>query len=296
VSPHSIGPVVLATCAAVAGQEPEDLQVIESLRRLGIEALHVAWDDPDFDWLTVPLTVVRSTWDYPARRTEFLTWADRLPQVLNPASVLRWNTDKHYLNDLADAGFPVIPTRFLERADAFDPPPVPFVIKPAVSCSARDTTRYDPDDVAMARAHVKRLHDEGRAVMVQPYVSAIERDGEISLIFLGGKYSHSIRRRAVLADGETPKTDDSFAGDVRLHAVRQEEQALAEQVMRKIDNPSAELLYARVDLVKGLEGQPMILEVELTEPSLFLAYADGGADRFADCIASALRGWCGAIV
>ena len=105
MSPRSFGPVVLATCSAVAGQEPEDLQVIESLRRQGIEALHVAWDDPDFEWPTVPLTVVRSTWDYPARRTEFLTWADCQPYVLNPASVLRWNTDKHYLNDLADAGF-----------------------------------------------------------------------------------------------------------------------------------------------------------------------------------------------
>jgi glutathione synthase/RimK-type ligase-like ATP-grasp enzyme len=284
VSPHSFGPVVLATCSAVAGREPEDLQVIESLRKQGIEALHVAWDNPDFEWSTVPLTVVRSTWDYPARRTEFLAWADRLPQVLNPASVLRWNTDKHYLSGLADAGFPVIPTRFLERADTFDPPRVPFVIKPAVSCSAKDTTRYDPDDVAMARAHVKRLQAEGRAVMVQPYVSGVVRDGEISLIFLGGEYSHSIRRRAVLASG------DSSGEDVRLHAVRPEERTLAEQVTRKIDNLSAELLYARVDLVTGLEGQPMILEVELTEPSLFLAYADGGAERFAGRIASALRG------
>jgi glutathione synthase/RimK-type ligase-like ATP-grasp enzyme len=292
VGPHSIGPVVLATCSAVARQEPEDLQVIESLRRQGIKALHVAWDDSDFEWLTVPLIVVRSTWDYPARRTEFLTWADRLPRVLNPVSVLRWNTDKHYLNDLADAGLPVIPTLFLERADTFDPPCVPFVIKPAVSCSAKDTTRYDPDDVAMACAHVKRLQAEGRAAMVQRYVSAIEKDGEISMIFLGGEYSHAIRRGAVLASGETPKADDSFGEDVRLHAVTRKERELGEQVMRKIgiDNPSAELLYARVDLVTGLEGQPMILEVELTEPSLFLAYADGGADRFAGCIASALRG------
>jgi glutathione synthase/RimK-type ligase-like ATP-grasp enzyme len=142
----------------------------------------------------------------------------------------------------------------------------------------------------MARAHVERIQAEGRVVMVQPYVSAIERDGEISLIFLGDKYSHSIRRRAVLPSGETPKTNDSLGEDVRLHAVRPEEQALAEQVMRRIDDRSPELLYARVDLVTGLEGQPMILEVELTEPSLFLAYADGGADRFAGCIASALRG------
>jgi glutathione synthase/RimK-type ligase-like ATP-grasp enzyme len=266
--------------------------VIESLCRQGIEALHVAWDDPDFEWQTVPLTVVRSTWDYPPRRTEFLTWGDSLPLVWNPASVLRWNTDKHYLNDLADAGFPVIPTRFLERADTFDSPRVPFVIKPAVSCSAKDTTRYDPDDVAMAGAHVKRLQAQGRAVMVQPYVSAIERDGEISMIFLGGEYSHAIRRPAMLASGETPKADDSLGEDVRLHAVTRKERELGEKVMRKIgiDNPSPELLYARVDLVTGPDSQPMILEVEVTEPSLFLAYADGGADRFAGCIASALRG------
>jgi glutathione synthase/RimK-type ligase-like ATP-grasp enzyme len=266
--------------------------VIESLRRQGIEALHVAWDDANFVWSTAQLVIVRSTWDYPARRTEFLTWADRLPRVLNPASVMRRNTDKHYLNALAHAGFPVIPTRFLERSDTFDPPRVPFVIKPAVSCSAKDTTRYDPDDVAMAHAHVKRLQAEGRAVMVQPYVSAIERDGEISMMFLGGEYSHSIKRRAVLASGDTPKTDDSLGEDVRLHTVTPGERELGEQVVRKtrIDDPSPELLYARVDLVTGPEGQPMILEIELTEPSLFLAYADGAADVFARYIASALRG------
>ena len=264
--------------------------MIESLRRHDIEGLHVAWDDPNFKWQTVPLTVVRSTWDYPARRAEFLTWADRLPRVLNSASVLRWNTDKHYLNDLADAGFSVIPTRFLECGDVFDPPRAPFVIKPAVSCSAKDTTRYDPDDVTTARAHVKRLHDEGRTVMVQPYVSAIERDGEVSLIFLGGEYSHSIRRCAVLAGGATPKTDDRLTEVVGRHSVTAEERALAERVMRKLgaDNPSSDLLYARIDLVTGPDGQPMILEVELTEPSLFLAYSDGGADRFAQCIASLL--------
>jgi glutathione synthase/RimK-type ligase-like ATP-grasp enzyme len=292
VIPRASGPVVLATCSEVAGRETEDLQVIQSLRKRAIEAVHVAWDDFNFKWQTVPLTVVRSTWDYPARRGEFLAWAGKLPRVLNPTSILRWNTDKHYLNDLADAGFPVIPTCFLERGVTFDPPRVPFVIKPAVSCSAKDTTRYDPDDLELARAHVKRLHDEGRTVMVQPYVSAVERDGEVSLIFLGGEYSHAIRRGAVLASGVAPKESDSLPEDVRFHAARTEERALAEEAMRKIgeDNSSAELLYARLDLVSGLNDEPMILEVELTEPSLFLAYADGAVDRFACCIASVLRG------
>src|SRR5262249_31194978 len=117
------GRVALATCAEVAGREEDDLRVIETLARRGIEGVHVAWDDPDVDWASFRLVVVRSTWDYPPRRGAFLTWAAALPQVLNPAPILRWNTDKRYLAELAAAGLPVVPTRFLKPSADFEAPP-----------------------------------------------------------------------------------------------------------------------------------------------------------------------------
>src|SRR5205814_2045769 len=124
-----------------------------SLRRQEIEAVHAVWDDSAVDWSLFRLVVIRSTWDYPERHAAFLAWVDSLPRVLNPAEVVRWNTDKRYLADLARAGFPTVPTRFLAPADAFDPPSNPFVVKPAVSCAARDTARYEAGDEVQPREH-----------------------------------------------------------------------------------------------------------------------------------------------
>lgn len=136
------GPVALATCAAVVGREQDDLAVIEALPRRGIEAVHAVWNDPDVDWSSFRLVVVRSTWDYIDRRDDFLAWAESLPKVLNPASILRWNTDKRYLGDLAKAGLPVIPTRFLEPGHAFEPPTLAAVKSPRPIASKTSLGRW----------------------------------------------------------------------------------------------------------------------------------------------------------
>lgn len=283
------GPVALATCAAVVGTEKDDLQVIEALRRRGVEAIHAVWDAPKIDWPYFRLVVIRSTWDYIERRSAFLAWAEKLPKVLNPAPILRWNTDKRYLGDLANAGLPVISTQFLEPDDAFEPPPAPFVIKPAISCAAKDTARYGPGDTA-ALAHVQGLQSQNRTVMVQPYLSRIETTGEVGVIFIGGAYSHSIRRGALLKAGASPDQAQSLPLNVQPHEATQKERLLAEQVMRHLPADSGELLYARVDLVPGPNDEPLILEVELTEPALFLEYSANGAERLADAIAVSLEG------
>jgi glutathione synthase/RimK-type ligase-like ATP-grasp enzyme len=282
-------PVAIATCAEVVGRESDDLRVIEALRRRGAAAVHAVWDDPEVDWPSFALVVIRSTWDYPERRDEFLAWAKELRRVLNPWPILRWNTDKRYLDDLARAGLPVIPTRFLEPDDAFEPPPPPFVVKPAVSCAARETARYEGGDGAKDRSHVRRLQARGRTVMVQPYLSAIEAKGEVAVLFLGGSYSHSIRRSALLKHRGLREEGPAQSLHVRAHEAMPEELALSEQVMRHIPGGSSGLLYGRVDLVPGPEGKPLILEVELSEPSLFLDFSKGGDERLADCIVSALE-------
>src|SRR5262249_16415871 len=122
--------VALATCSQVAGKEEEDLQVIDALRRRGIEATHAIWSDPRVDWSAFALVVIRSTWDYPTCRDDFLAWAGRLRHVLNPLPILKWNVDKRYLEDLTRIGLPVIPTWFLEPGADFELPAFPFVVKP----------------------------------------------------------------------------------------------------------------------------------------------------------------------
>jgi glutathione synthase/RimK-type ligase-like ATP-grasp enzyme len=283
---QSSSTVAIATCATVAGVEKDDLKVIEALRKRGVEAVHAAWDDPRVDWPSFALVVIRSTWDYPQRHAEFLAWANRLPRVLNPLPILRWNTDKRYLDDLAGAGISVVPTRFLEPGDGFEPPSSPFVVKPAVSCSAKDTARYHADDKTQARDHVRRLQASGRTVMVQPYCSDIEGKGEIAILFIGGAYSHSICRDAVLK--HPGLSGVAIPENVRAYQPKPTELSLAERVMSHIPGGSSSLLYGRVDLIPGLNGEPMVLEVELTEPTLFLEFSKGGVERLADCIASAL--------
>jgi glutathione synthase/RimK-type ligase-like ATP-grasp enzyme len=269
----------------VVGREEDDLQVIEALRRRCVQAVHAVWDDPTLPWSSFRLVVIRSTWDYSERRAEFLAWAESLPRVLNPVPVLRRNTDKRYLDDLAKAGLPVIPTQFLEPGDHFQPPPAPFVVKPSVSCGAKDTARYEAGSTA-AGDHVRRLHTDGRTVLVQPYLSGIDVAGEVAVMFIGGVYSHSIRRGALLQTGASPDLAASLPLNVQAHEAASEERTLAEQVLRQVAADPAELLYARVDLVPGPNGKPLILEVELTEPALFLEFSNGGAEAIAAALES----------
>jgi glutathione synthase/RimK-type ligase-like ATP-grasp enzyme len=272
----------------VAGKEEDDLLLMTALGNRGVDAVHAVWDDPATDWPSFALVVVRSTWDYPERRDEFLERLARARRLLNPLPILRWNTDKRYLNDLAVAGLPVVPTRFLEPADEFEPPDGAFVVKPAVSCGAKNSAQYRPGDERAARDHVRRLQSEGRTVMVQPYLSAVEQQGEVALMFIGGRYSHSIRRGALLKHPGLVHKGEMVPQNVEPYEAACEERELADKVMARVPGGPSDLLYGRVDLIPGTGGNPVILEVELTEPSLFLSFSPDAAERLAEAIVAAL--------
>jgi glutathione synthase/RimK-type ligase-like ATP-grasp enzyme len=267
--------VAIAGCSEMS--DPEEPLLLDALRRVGVEAVGRPWDS-DTDWASYDLVVVRSTWDYVGRLEEFLAWADSVPRLANPASVLRDNTDKRYLGRLAAAGVPVVPTTF---ADAYwTPPEGEYVVKPTVSAASADTVRYRPGQEEAAQAHVSRLLAAGRGVMVQPYLAGVETADETSVLYVGGEFSHGARKTAALA------------GDRALHPLELElgprepsaaEREVAEQVIAAVDEP---LLYARVDLLPGPDG-PLLLELELTEPYLFLGTSEGAPDRFA----AAIRQW-----
>ena len=253
--------------------------LIEALAARDVEGVPAVWDDPGVDWPGFDLVVVRSTWDYPDRRGEFLAWAESLTNVLNAPPVLRWNTDKRYLTTL---GLEVVPTVFLEPGTPFHAPSAPFVVKPAVGAGSIGAARYDAGDTA-ALTHVADLHAAGKTVMVQPYLEAVDEEGEVALLYSGGAFSHAVRKAPILAVGGGPGT--GLYVEERLSATQpsKDELELAERAVAAVPFAGDELLYARVDLLPG----PVLLEVELTEPSLFLGYAEGAVERFADAIAAA---------
>jgi glutathione synthase/RimK-type ligase-like ATP-grasp enzyme len=262
--------VALAGCRIA--EDSDEPALVEALEALHVEVDREPWDG-DGDWASYDLVVVRAVWDYVRRRDEFLDWAAAVPRIANPVEVLRWNTDKRYLARLAEAGIPVVPTTYVDGS--FTPPEGFYVVKPAVGAGGVDTTLYGPEDVLAAARHVERLQADGRGVLVQPYLEDVETAGEVSVVFLGGHLSHAVRKGPLLAG----------SGDVTPHKPSKTERKLAEQVLATVPE---RLLYARVDLLPGPDG-PLLLEVELTEPSLFLAQSEGAADRFASAIRSACR-------
>jgi glutathione synthase/RimK-type ligase-like ATP-grasp enzyme len=271
--------VALATCAEVPEGDDEAPALTGALARLGVEAVPAVWNDPIVDWAAFDLVVIRSTWDYPARREQFLDWAESLPSVLNAPEVLRWNTDKRYLQGLPGTA---VPTTFIEPGSSFHAPDSSFVVKPSVGAGSIGAARYEGRD-SRAEQHVAELHAAGMTVMVQPYVEAVDREGELALIFLGGRFSHAVRKEALLEVGSGPATGLYLEETMNAAEASPRELEIAEQALGAIPFSHEELLYARVDLLPG----PVVLEVELTEPSLFIGYEPEAPGRFADAITAA---------
>nr|WP_202555967.1 hypothetical protein [Streptomyces sp. SID4950] len=271
-----------------------DLPVlVDALRGAGADAEAVSWDDPAADWSAYDLVVIRSTWDYSWRAAEFTAWAERCGQVTrlaNPPAVVRWSTDKRYLGDLAAAGVPVVPTRFLAPGDPADlPEEHEYVVKPSSGAGARYAARYTPADRETARGHLARMHAEGLTAMVQPYMRGIEAGGERALQFFGGRLLHASRKGAVLAPGTAFDAAKVPHPGLAAWTPTPAELAVAEAALAAVPG-APELLYARVDLVDGTEpGEVRVMELELVEPNLFLFLHPGSVDAVRDAILAAAR-------
>jgi hypothetical protein len=289
--------VGLATCAVMPDGLETDRGLKTALEAGGASAEYVSWDDGSADWSVFDVVVVRSTFDYSRRRDEFLAWADALDgRLRNSPEVVRWNSDKRYLSDLAAAGLPVVPTAFVFPGDGLPPLDGEIVVKPAVSAGGRDTGRFAPAAHDAARALLVDITEGGRVAMVQPYLPAVDERGETALVFIAGEPSHVLRKLAVLAPDEVaPARDDEIGAAevmydedlVRLGDAKGEERALAAAVVAAVAGRfGGPPLYARVDLLSGPDGAPTLLELELIEPALYLAEAPGAAERLAAAIIS----------
>ncbi|MCK7621698.1 hypothetical protein MUU72_00895 [Streptomyces sp. RS10V-4] len=277
--------------------------LLDACQAAGVRAEICSWQDPDIAWERFDAVLLRSPWSYVENLPQFLEWCEYVTDVVplfNPLPVVRWNLDKHYLADLAAAGVPVVPSGFVAPGEdpaaalrAFLAGPgrgAELVVKPTVGAYSRDVQRFPRQAAAEAAAHLGKLLDQGRHVILQPYLDRIDQHGETDLIYFDGVYSHAIRKRALLLpDG----TVDEPTQDARAaRAAAEDERAVAAAAL---DAAAAHLglreplLYGRVDLVRDADGKPVVLELELGEPSLSMPFSEGSAARFARAIAERLE-------
>ncbi len=282
--------------------DDESQPLADALTARGAQPKIVHWDAPDVNWDEFDLAVIIAAWDHTDRIEEFLEWARRVPRLVNPPNVLRWNIDKHYLQPLGEHGLPVIETTWLEpdrewqKRDLHNrfPAREEFVIKPAISAGTMDTGRYtstDADSRRYAIEHAKRILDEGRAVMVQRYIPEIDSHGEISLVFLHGTYSHAVRKDPMLTPGDLDLADtyqpvqlSSYVASPGEIEAGQKVLSFARARIPGRNMNSRPLLFARVDIVTQSDGTSLLMELELIDANLYTRQASGSLERFADAI------------
>lgn len=285
--------IALATCLAMPTGDGEDQPLADALSALGHRVSMVPWDQPGIDWTAFDATVIRATWNYTARYDEFGKWVSSVPRLYNPAPVVLPNTDKCYLASLAEAGLPVVPTTVLPPgAEPVLPASGEFVLKPAIGAGSRGAGRFDaalPDTAEQAAEHLRQLHAAGRTVLLQPYLDAVDTAGETALVFFDGVFSHAIRKGPMLdPQARYPMAAEALYVEENITARQPSaaELAVAARVLAHagagLDEPP---LYARVDLLPGPDG-PVLIELELVEPSLFLSFAPGAGERFAAAVSA----------
>jgi hypothetical protein len=282
--------IAFATCAAQRHGNQDDQPAAELL---GAE--FQVWDDPAVDWHAYERVVVRSVWDYTSRVDDFVAWADSVghERLRNSPELIRFNSDKRYLKQL-DA--PTVPTTLLEPGDQMPGYDTEIVIKPNISSGARDTGRFQPDAADEAAALVQRIHGAGRAALMQPYLPGVDIDGERAVVFFGGAISHVLHKRPVLRDpGIAPVSSEDYGPaaimlepDLVVPGTATGEQLqLAHRVHAGIARRFGEPLLVRVDMVPGLDGSPMVIELEAIEPMLYFDLIPGAAERFAAAVRAA---------
>jgi glutathione synthase/RimK-type ligase-like ATP-grasp enzyme len=266
--------VALATYGRAPALAPDDQLLVPALDALDVLAEPVVWSSHAM-WTAFDAVVIRSCWDYHLHSDAFRAWLDRLESagvpVLNPASLIRWNSDKRYLNDLAERGVATIETSIVRRGRASEVEAVVaekdwtrFVIKPAVSASGFETYAIDAPLDEHSRATIARVASNGD-VLVQPFAEEIPRDGELSIVFLDGEFSHAALKRAATATGEF-RVQTEHGGSVERMAVADH---LVAGAARSLSVLPVMPLYARVDGIVR-DDQFILMELELIEPNLFL--------------------------
>jgi glutathione synthase/RimK-type ligase-like ATP-grasp enzyme len=259
----------IATCTTLPEPDADEAPLAAALAAAGIDAALVAWDDPAADWDAPIPTIIRSTWNYALHVDAFLAWIDRASRaapLFNPPDVVRDNVYKRYLLGLHARGVPVVPTTLVERGATTELPATKIVIKPEVGGGSLNTKVFD--DGRDGREHLMSITATG-AALVQPYISSVDDYGERSLIWIDGELTHAIRKTPRFA-GDSERIDGPFP-------IADDERAVATAALVAYRD---RIYYGRVDVVRDATNRPMVMELELVEPSLFFPKFPPALDRF----------------
>ncbi len=288
--------VAIACCRAAPDAPGDDLYpdpdsdlLMQTLVAMGVSSCKVAWDNAAIDWGGFAVVIMRSTWDGIDRPDEFLRWVrqvDASSMVQNPAPIVEWNIDKSYLRDLAELDIPTIPTQWVAPGEAWEAPGGEFIVKPAIASGARNTARYSAAKSSVATQHVSMLGDDGQTSLVQAYMPSVESQGETSLVFIDGRFSHAIRKGGFLNldEGilEKPWERMSYLGPCEPSPA---EISLAERTFDVVQQRTPEpLVYGRDDLIADGRGDATVIEVELIDPHLSLTAVPRAASALAQAI------------
>lgn len=285
--------IAIATCLTLPEPDPDEPALLAALAAAGHEATAIAWDDGAAAFEGVDACIIRSTWNYYRKAEAFAAWIDSVGarrMLFNPPRVVRWNMHKGYLRELERGGAPIVPTEFVPRGETLDLarrmsergwPTV--VVKPCVSAGSFRTHRFTSQQVAEAQQTLDSLSAE-RDAMIQPFLPAVETSGERSLIWIDGEFTHAIHKHPRFAGQEER---------VELASFDESLQAAGRRVIDAVRSvgvfPTSDLLYGRVDLMPGREGEWLLSELEVIEPSLFFLEFPPALDRFVHAISHRLR-------
>jgi len=279
--------IALVTCVELPDPDRDMAPLEAAVRAAGLSCAVVAWDDPSVDWSRFRLTLLRATWNYPLMRDAFLDWAarvDAVSRLWNPLALVRWSSHKRYLLDLEARGIPITPTVLVPQGSGLTLGEIvdargwdEVVVKPAVSAGSYRTIRTSLTRLRQGEEHLRDLVAE-RDVLVQRYLPSVEGPGERAIVWIDGALTHAVRK--------SPR----FEGDREqvspmAMSIAPAEAALAERALATVDMP---MLYGRVDVAPGPDGRPVVMELELVEPSLFFPQSPAALDRMVRALAREL--------
>ena len=278
--------IAFATYEGAPALTADDRLAVPLLAGGNIDVEPAVWSDSRVEWRQFDAVILRSTWDYHHRPGEFRDWLERLESygvaVWNPVALARWNMDKRYLRDLAGRGVSTVPTAWIGAGEGVDLNELmeskgwhDAVLKPVIAATSYRTVRV-PRAVA---GHREIEHGEA---MLQPFVPQVAGEGEWSLVFLGGEYSHAVLKRPAAGDF---RVQEEFGGSSQAAEAPSMLRESAAEVLAAVEHP---WLYARVDGVRDDDGRLLLMELEMLEPLLFLAHHPQAPERFAEAIRNAV--------
>ncbi len=285
--------IAFATCDVFPDGRTDDRRAADLL-----SAEFRVWNDPEVDWTVYDRVVIRSVWDcYDDLRT-FLGWCATVgaERLRNRPKLVAFNADKRYLATLT---VPTVPTVYLGPGEELIRYDAEIVVKPNTSAGARDTGRFMPDAFTDAAELVSLIHATGRTALVQPYLTTVDVQGETAVVMFGGELSHTLRKRPVLRTaGVAPRAEGGFAQAPAAVMLEEDlvgpgrptaaELALAHAAHTEVAARFGAPLYLRVDMVAGPDGTPVVMELEMIEPNLYLDLVPGAAERFARAVSARL--------